>query len=167
MWASMQPCVLSATARAHQRCLLCTTCATGVHRLLTPTPPPPAACAKYASLCLLQNPGCLFIATNADARGHFSPNQMSPGAGATVGAIKGEPLRHMQCVHCTACQQKMQHCCCTSANVCATCEGCAHAACADTCVRAHAFSAHSCSCSCAAQRWWSASRSLRASRPPS
>lgn len=44
---------------------------------------------QYASLCLLNNPGCLFIATNADARGHFTPNQEWAGAGATVGAIKG------------------------------------------------------------------------------
>lgn len=43
---------------------------------------------QYASLCLLNNPGCLFIATNADARGHFTPNQEWAGAGATVGAIK-------------------------------------------------------------------------------
>lgn len=44
---------------------------------------------QYASMCLLQNPGCLFIATNADARGHFTPNQEWAGAGASVGAIKG------------------------------------------------------------------------------
>jgi ribonucleotide monophosphatase NagD (HAD superfamily) len=44
---------------------------------------------QYASLCLLNNPGCLFIATNADARGHFTANQEWAGAGATVGAIKG------------------------------------------------------------------------------
>jgi hypothetical protein len=46
---------------------------------------------QYASLCLLNNPGCLFIATNADARGHFTANQEWAGAGATVGAIKGDP----------------------------------------------------------------------------
>jgi hypothetical protein len=44
---------------------------------------------QYASLCILNNPGCLFIATNADARGHFTPHQEWAGAGATVGAIKG------------------------------------------------------------------------------
>lgn len=44
---------------------------------------------QYASMCLLQNPGCLFIATNTDARGHFTPNLEWAGAGATVGAIKG------------------------------------------------------------------------------
>eukprot|EP00878_Enallax_costatus_P003473 GHUV01003686.1.p1 GENE.GHUV01003686.1~~GHUV01003686.1.p1 ORF type:complete len:326 (+),score=73.40 GHUV01003686.1:386-1363(+) len=43
---------------------------------------------QYASMCLLQNPGCVFIATNADSRGHFTPNQEWAGAGATVGAIK-------------------------------------------------------------------------------
>lgn len=49
----------------------------------------PSVQVQYASLCLLNNPGCLFIATNADARGHFTPNQEWAGAGATVGAIKG------------------------------------------------------------------------------
>lgn len=34
--------------------------------------------------------GCLFIATNADSRGHFTADQEWPGAGATVGAIKGD-----------------------------------------------------------------------------
>lgn len=43
----------------------------------------------YASLCLLQNPNCLFIATNTDSRGNFSQNQEWPGAGSAVGAIKG------------------------------------------------------------------------------
>lgn len=41
----------------------------------------------YASLCLMNNPGCLFVATNTDSRGHFSSSQEWPGAGATVGAI--------------------------------------------------------------------------------
>lgn len=50
---------------------------------------------QYASLCLLNNPGCLFIATNADARGHFTPNQEWAGAGATVGAIKGDSVMLM------------------------------------------------------------------------
>lgn len=45
---------------------------------------------QYASMCLLLNPGCLFIATNTDSRGHFTPNLEWAGAGATVGAIKGE-----------------------------------------------------------------------------
>ncbi|KAF6254539.1 phosphoglycolate phosphatase [Scenedesmus sp. NREL 46B-D3] len=44
---------------------------------------------QYASMCLLLNPGCLFIATNTDSRGHFTPNLEWAGAGATVGAIKG------------------------------------------------------------------------------
>ncbi|KAF8065853.1 PGLP2 [Scenedesmus sp. PABB004] len=43
---------------------------------------------QYASLCILNNPGCLFIATNSDARGHFTPRTEWAGAGATVGAIK-------------------------------------------------------------------------------
>lgn len=42
----------------------------------------------YASLCLLHNPGCMFVATNTDARGHFNPKQEWPGAGSAVGAIK-------------------------------------------------------------------------------
>jgi hypothetical protein len=54
---------------------------------------------QYASLCLLNNPGCLFIATNADARGHFTPNQEWAGAGATVGAIQGEALQQGYIVH--------------------------------------------------------------------
>ena len=29
----------------------------------------------YAALCLQHNPGCLFIATNLDARGHFIAKQ--------------------------------------------------------------------------------------------
>lgn len=39
----------------------------------------------YASLCLLQNPGCLFVASNTDSRGHFMPHQEWPGAGSAVG----------------------------------------------------------------------------------
>lgn len=60
---------------------------------------------NYAGLCLLQNPGCLFIATNADARGHFTPNQEWAGAGATVGAIQGNAnlvqmgVRLVACAH--------------------------------------------------------------------
>ncbi|KAI8472644.1 MAG: HAD-like domain-containing protein [Monoraphidium minutum] len=42
----------------------------------------------YASLCLQNNPGCLFIATNTDACGHFIATQEWPGAGATVAAVK-------------------------------------------------------------------------------
>jgi phosphoglycolate phosphatase len=41
----------------------------------------------YAALCLLQNPGCLFLACNEDSRGHFSPNQEWPGAGASVASV--------------------------------------------------------------------------------
>ncbi|GBF99032.1 phosphoglycolate phosphatase [Raphidocelis subcapitata] len=42
----------------------------------------------YASLCLRHNPGCLFIATNTDSRGHFIEKQEWPGAGATVAAVQ-------------------------------------------------------------------------------
>jgi hypothetical protein len=55
---------------------------------------------QYASMCLLLNPGCLFIATNTDARGHFTPNLEWAGAGATVGAIKGELHASCKLVSC-------------------------------------------------------------------
>lgn len=51
---------------------------------------------QYALTCLLENPGCLFIATNTDSRGNFSTKQEWAGAGAMVGALIGaseaEPL---------------------------------------------------------------------------
>ncbi|CAN6448302.1 unnamed protein product [Victoria cruziana] len=43
----------------------------------------------YATLCIRENPGCLFIATNQDASGHMTDMQEWPGAGAMVGAIRG------------------------------------------------------------------------------
>lgn len=41
----------------------------------------------YAAQCLLQNPSCLFVACNEDSRGHFTPTQEWPGAGASVAAV--------------------------------------------------------------------------------
>jgi phosphoglycolate phosphatase len=43
----------------------------------------------YASLCLTLNPGCVFVATNEDSRGHFTQDQEWPGAGCAVGALRG------------------------------------------------------------------------------
>ncbi|CAK9869455.1 unnamed protein product [Sphagnum jensenii] len=51
---------------------------------------------QYATLCVRENPGCLFIATNCDAVTHLTDAQEWAGGGAMVGAIKGstkkEPL---------------------------------------------------------------------------
>eukprot|EP00195_Chlamydomonas_chlamydogama_P005338 CAMPEP_0202890220 /NCGR_PEP_ID=MMETSP1392-20130828/715_1 /ASSEMBLY_ACC=CAM_ASM_000868 /TAXON_ID=225041 /ORGANISM="Chlamydomonas chlamydogama, Strain SAG 11-48b" /LENGTH=310 /DNA_ID=CAMNT_0049573757 /DNA_START=74 /DNA_END=1006 /DNA_ORIENTATION=+ len=51
---------------------------------------------QYALTCLLENPGCMFIATNTDSRGNFSQAQEWAGAGTMVGALIGaseaEPL---------------------------------------------------------------------------
>lgn len=44
---------------------------------------------QYATLCIRENPGCLFIATNRDAVGHLTDLQEWPGAGCMVGAICG------------------------------------------------------------------------------
>jgi len=43
----------------------------------------------YAALCLLREPQglCAFVACNEDGRGHFSPSQEWPGAGASVAAV--------------------------------------------------------------------------------
>ncbi|XP_074590261.1 phosphoglycolate phosphatase 2-like [Curcuma longa] len=43
---------------------------------------------QYATLCIRENPGCLFIATNRDAVGHMG-SQECPGAGCMVGAVAG------------------------------------------------------------------------------
>lgn len=51
---------------------------------------------QYATRCIRENPGCMFIATNSDAGLHLTESQLFPGAGCMVGAIKGstkkEPL---------------------------------------------------------------------------
>eukprot|EP00468_Gymnochlora_sp_CCMP2014_P003253 CAMPEP_0167764098 /NCGR_PEP_ID=MMETSP0110_2-20121227/13807_1 /TAXON_ID=629695 /ORGANISM="Gymnochlora sp., Strain CCMP2014" /LENGTH=341 /DNA_ID=CAMNT_0007651391 /DNA_START=88 /DNA_END=1113 /DNA_ORIENTATION=+ len=44
---------------------------------------------QYAQLCINENPGCLFIATNLDARTHLTDAQEWAGNGAMAGAIKG------------------------------------------------------------------------------
>ncbi|GAB2224750.1 hypothetical protein Droror1_Dr00005520 [Drosera rotundifolia] len=48
---------------------------------------------QYATLCIRQNPGCLFIATNRDALGHMTPLQVWPGAGCMVAAVCGATER--------------------------------------------------------------------------
>ncbi|BBN00085.1 4-nitrophenyl phosphatase [Marchantia polymorpha subsp. ruderalis] len=44
---------------------------------------------QYATLCIRENPGCLFIATNCDAVTHLTDAQEWAGGGSMVGAIKG------------------------------------------------------------------------------
>nr|GMC55491.1 phosphoglycolate phosphatase 2 [Ipomoea batatas] len=44
---------------------------------------------KYGTLCVRENPGCLFIATNRDAVGHMTDQQEWPGAGCMVAAMCG------------------------------------------------------------------------------
>lgn len=44
---------------------------------------------QYAQLCINENPGCKFIATNLDAVTHLTDAQEWAGNGAMVGAIKG------------------------------------------------------------------------------
>ena len=43
---------------------------------------------QFAQLCIDENPGCLFIATNLDAKTHLTDAQEWAGNGAMVGAIK-------------------------------------------------------------------------------
>ncbi|KAL5213815.1 hypothetical protein ABZP36_002967 [Zizania latifolia] len=51
---------------------------------------------QYGTLCIRENPGCLFIATNRDAVTHLTDAQEWAGEGSMVGAILGstkqEPL---------------------------------------------------------------------------
>mmetsp|Transcript_2880 Transcript_2880/g.10456 ORF Transcript_2880/g.10456 Transcript_2880/m.10456 type:complete len:347 (+) Transcript_2880:2023-3063(+) len=44
---------------------------------------------QYATLCIRENPGCMFIATNTDAVTHLTEAQEWAGNGSMVGAIKG------------------------------------------------------------------------------
>ncbi|KAK9084583.1 hypothetical protein Sjap_024994 [Stephania japonica] len=48
---------------------------------------------QYGTLCIRENPGCLFIATNRDAVGHMTDLQEWPGAGCMVAAICGTTKR--------------------------------------------------------------------------
>ncbi|XP_027185047.1 phosphoglycolate phosphatase 2 [Coffea eugenioides] len=48
---------------------------------------------QYGTLCIRENPGCLFIATNRDAVGHMTDLQEWPGAGCMVAAICGSTQR--------------------------------------------------------------------------
>ncbi|KAL9451938.1 hypothetical protein AB3S75_007861 [Citrus x aurantiifolia] len=43
---------------------------------------------QYGTLCIRENPGCLFIATNRDAVGHLTDLQEWPGAGCMVAAMR-------------------------------------------------------------------------------
>lgn len=47
---------------------------------------------QYATLCIRENPGCLFLATNLDAVTHLTDAQEWAGNGSMVGAIKGESV---------------------------------------------------------------------------
>jgi len=44
---------------------------------------------QYATLCIRENPGCEFIATNTDAVTHLTDAQEWAGNGSMVGAIRG------------------------------------------------------------------------------
>ena len=47
---------------------------------------------QTAQLCIDENPGCLFIATNLDAKTHLTDAQEWAGNGAMVGAIQGQSV---------------------------------------------------------------------------
>jgi 4-nitrophenyl phosphatase/phosphoglycolate phosphatase len=44
---------------------------------------------QYAQLCINENEGCKFIATNQDENGHLNGNQIWAGTGSMVGAVRG------------------------------------------------------------------------------
>lgn len=48
---------------------------------------------QYATLCIRENPGCLFVATNTDAVTHLTDAQEWAGNGSMVGALKGSCQR--------------------------------------------------------------------------
>lgn len=48
---------------------------------------------QYATLCIRENPGCMFLATNTDAVTHLTDAQEWAGNGAMVGAIRGSTKR--------------------------------------------------------------------------
>jgi phosphoglycolate phosphatase len=55
--------------------------------------PPPHPPPQYATLCIRENPGCMFIATNRDAVTHLTDAQEWAGNGSMVGAIVGSTKR--------------------------------------------------------------------------
>ncbi|XP_028785150.1 phosphoglycolate phosphatase 1B, chloroplastic-like isoform X2 [Neltuma alba] len=48
---------------------------------------------QYGTLCIRENPGCLFIATNRDAVTHLTDAQEWAGGGSMVGALSGSTQR--------------------------------------------------------------------------
>ncbi|KAG2696950.1 hypothetical protein I3843_07G083600 [Carya illinoinensis] len=48
---------------------------------------------QYGTLCIRENPGCLFIATNRDAVTHLTDAQEWAGGGSMVGAVSGSTRR--------------------------------------------------------------------------
>ena len=48
---------------------------------------------QYATLCIRENPGCLFVATNTDAVTHLTDAQEWAGNGSMVGALRGSCQR--------------------------------------------------------------------------
>lgn len=48
---------------------------------------------QYATLCIRENPGCMFLATNTDAVTHLTDAQEWAGNGSMVGAIRGSTKR--------------------------------------------------------------------------
>ncbi|KAJ9669903.1 hypothetical protein PVL29_026461 [Vitis rotundifolia] len=48
---------------------------------------------QYGTLCIRENPGCLFIATNRDAVTHLTDAQEWAGGGSMVGALAGSTQR--------------------------------------------------------------------------
>ncbi|KZV29443.1 hypothetical protein F511_28399 [Dorcoceras hygrometricum] len=48
---------------------------------------------QYATLCIRENPGCFFIATNRDAVTHLTDAQEWAGGGSMVGAVRGSTQR--------------------------------------------------------------------------
>lgn len=55
---------------------------------------------QTATLCIRENEGCKFIATNLDAVTHLTDAQEWAGNGAMVGAIKGQCIAVLGSMHC-------------------------------------------------------------------
>lgn len=57
---------------------------------------------QYAQLCINENPGCQFIATNLDAVTHLTDAQEWAGNGSMVGAIKARDVVYIHaCIYCS------------------------------------------------------------------